>query len=405
MIVVAIQLWAVYIDKTKEKSKKLEIANKQLEMANNMIIESNDHIKTLYQSINILTSKGNKEGLIKLLFKYTRKITKSHLLFYYDVSEDENKMFSQLDNGFVKSIEEYIQKDLKNILEQKSPVEISISNTRFIMMPVKSNYKDYGILGCKLIHIKEGIIYRNTIYQLQFLSELLSTTFERLSLEEINERLLISEEQNRIANEIHDSVLQRLFSMSCGVFSLIRNLDKYTKEEIEDKLNIIRNTTKTVMKELREKIYGLSWKKAGSDSFVMDIKNYIEDMKRFNGVTIPFNIEGDDELLNCEQKKAFYRIICEGIANAVRHGKAQNIEVSLTIEARVNMLRIIDDGVGFDVSKVTEDKTGGLGFKNLYQLTQSLGGEIKIDSYPGRGTKIQVVIPNKVPVKEGEALV
>ena len=110
MIVVAIQLWAVYIDKTKEKSKKLEIANKQLEMANNMIIESNDHIKTLYQSINILTSKGNKEGLIKLLFKYTRKITKSHLLFYYDVSEDENKMFSQLDNGFVKSIEEYIQR-------------------------------------------------------------------------------------------------------------------------------------------------------------------------------------------------------------------------------------------------------------------------------------------------------
>lgn len=402
MIIAAVQAWSIFVKKTKEKSIALEEINTQLELSNQMIIESMDHIGALYQSINVLTNQGNKEGSIKLLFQHIKKITKTKLVFYYDISENTNKMISDSNSSILENLEEVIKKDLNRILEYKTPMEVSILNDRFVIMTLKSNYGNYGILGFESPNNKDSIIYKNNIYQIKFLFQLVSVTFDRFYLEEVNERLLITEEQNRIANEIHDSVLQRLFSMSCGIFSMIKRLDKYTKDEIENELNQIRITTDEVMKELRAKIYGLSWKKSGNNSFIMDTKRYIDEVKKFNNINIPFTILGSGELLSCKQKKALYRIICEGIGNAIRHGKAKNIEVSLEINHHISVLKIIDDGVGFDFNKVKEEGTKGLGIPNLYQLTESLEGNIRIDSKIGSSTTIEIVIPNNVELMKGE---
>lgn len=404
MIIAAVQAWNIFIKRIKDKNKSLEEVNIQLESANHIIIESFDHIKALYQSVNILSNQGNKEGLIKLLFEHVKNITRTDTVFYYDISDDTNRMISDGKNYSLKSLEENIATNLKDILEYKVPKELCISGTRFIIVTLKSNYADYGVLGLEATDNKESILYKNNIIQLQFLSELVSTAFERFYLEEINERLLITEEQNRIANEIHDSVLQRLFSMSCGVFSLIKKLKTYSPEEMENELNLIRKTTDTVMKEIRAKIYGLSWKKSGYNSFSIDIKKYIYDIKKFTNVNIPFSIIGSEELLSWKQKKALYRIICEGIGNAVHHGEARNIDVSLDITSPYSVLSIIDDGMGFDTNKVNEDKTKGLGIQNLYQLTEFLHGEIKFDSKLGEGSTIKVRIPNNIVQMKGDKL-
>lgn len=232
---------------------------------------------------------------------------------------------------------------------------------------------------------------------------IIESLFERLFLEEINQRLLITEEQNRIANEIHDSILQRLFSMSCGIFSLMKNLSKHSTEEIEDSLNLFRENTDIIMKELREKIYGLSWKKSDHSSFSLDIKRYIEDVGKLSSVNIPFNFIGNIETLTGDQKKAIYRIISEGIGNAVRHGNAMNIEVSLNITSENSNLVIIDDGRGFDLEKVLRNPNRGLGIQNLYQLTESLQGQIHIESKAENGTTIEVLLPNNVELLKGEA--
>jgi len=405
LITAAVQVWSIFVKKTRDKSRKLEEANAQLELANSMNIEFMDHIMALYQSVNLLTNQGNKEGLIKLLFQYTKKVTKSKTVFYYDISSEQNRICLDGNSELIKPLEECISKDLKKIIEYKAPLEINVLNREFKIMLVKSTYKDYGILGFELADSRESILYKNNIHQLQFLSELLSIAFERFYLEEINERLLITEEQNRIANEIHDSVLQRLFSMSCGIFSLMKKLDEYSLEEIEKELDLIRKATNTVMKELRAKIYGYSWKKSGSSSFAMDIKKYIDDIKKLSNVIIPFSIAGSDELLSCNQKKAIYRMICEGIGNAVRHGEAKVIEVCLAINQRDTTLVIIDNGKGFDLNKVRASNTRGLGLENLYQITESLQGKIKIESKLGSGTKIEVIVPNSALIDKGKEVI
>lgn len=401
MIVAAFQVIVISINKTKETSKNLEETNIQLKTANVRILESLDHIKELYESVSILTNQGNREGIIKLSFDHIKRITKTKVVFYYDITAEYNKMLSSDENYHnLSSIEEHILKDMDNI-EFNVPYELCVCDANFLIMHVGNNYSTYGLLGMEITTNQESIIYENSAYQLQFLSELLSNAFERLTLEEVNDRLLISEEQNRIANEIHDSVLQRLFSLSCGMFSTIKNLNSYKVKDIEEDLNVYRNTIDLTMKELRDKIYGLSWKKTGSSSFSADVKRYVDDIKKFNNVSIPFSIYGSLEILTTEQKKALYRMICEGLGNAVRHGKAKNIEIILDISAERTFLSIIDDGVGFDTKEVIPSSTSGLGLQNLQQLSKILHGEINIESM--NGTKLTISFPNML--LKGEAAI
>lgn len=189
--------------------------------------------------------------------------------------------------------------------------------------------------------------------------------------------------------------------MSCSIFATIKRLNSYSKQEIEEELNLIRNTTDSVMKELREKIYGLSWKKSGTNSFTVDIRNFIDEIIRLNNVNIPFSILGNVEILTTNQKKALYRMICEGLSNAVRHGKAKNVDITLNVDGETTRLSIIDDGIGFEIEDVMSSESKGLGLENLHQLTESLNGEIEIVSELSVGTTINITLPNNLEVLKG----
>lgn len=403
MIIASIQVWTIYIERTKNESARLQESNIQLESANKIITDSMDHIKELYQSVNILANQGNRDGIIRIAFEHIKRITKTNMVFYYDISNNMNKIISTENKHLLKAIEEHILESMDETLKSDIPVEIYIQDRSFLIITVASSYATYGILGFESNNSQEAIIHKENVFQLKFISELISTAFEGLTLEEVKDRLLITEEQNRIANEIHDSVLQRLFSMSCSMFSLIKKLDSYSTDEIINELNLFRETTDSTMKELRNKIYGLSWKKSGHSSFSKDIKSYIDEISNLNQVNIPFSILGNLEILSTNHKKALYRIICEGVGNAVRHGKAKNIEVILDVSAENTNLSVIDDGIGFDVEKVKEDSIRGIGIKNFYQITEEFLGEISIDSVIDKGTKIEVVLPNVV--LKGEAAI
>lgn len=405
IIIIAILIFGALINRISKERKILEDTNEQLENANMVTLDSMNHIKDLYQSVNILANQGNREGIIKLSFEHIRKVTKTDMVFYLELDSKTDKVMS-LGGGFeIESIKQSLKRDIKANIDYIKPREITLDMKRYVIVSVSSNYQTYGLLGLKVSDKKHDISYQNNLYQLQFLGELISIAFERLDLEGINERLLVSEEQNRIANEIHDNVLQRLFSMSCSIFSIIKNQRNYSEEEIEDQLNILRETTAGVMKDLRNTIYGLSWKKGGQSSFIQDIRGYIDDIKILNDVNIPFSILGNVEILSTNQKRALYRIICEGIGNAIRHGKANFIEVTINIKSDQNELKIIDNGLGFDVYYVVSKEINGLGLSNIKQLVESLQGVVSIQSKIGQGTSIEAIIPNFVALGEKEEMI
>jgi len=394
LITIAIQLLAKYLKKIKKESRKLAKANEELVAANEKIKTSVQHIIELYQAVHLFSTQRNKDDLIKLIIHYTKKITQAEITLFYNGYKNRTLISSDnISPDLEEQIKAKIDEIRNNLSESGLPLAVDIQGKSYVFALVKSNYKLYGILGVKAKLDKERIYIDEVFDQLMFLSRLGAIFLEKFELEEVNEKLLITEEQNRIANEIHDSVLQRLFSISCGIFGLIKNIDKTSAGKIQEKLREIRSVINDSMTELRASIYGLSSRKNGANNFINDIKKYIAETCNLNNANIDLKVNGDDELLSATQKKALYRIICEGIGNALRHGKAKNIDVTVDIQGSLTKLEITDNGQGFDTEKKADDKQEGLGIRNIHYLVNSLDGKVVFDSMAGKGTKISISIP------------
>jgi len=216
---------------------------------------------------------------------------------------------------------------------------------------------------------------------------------ERIHLQQVSQRLTITEEQNRIASEIHDSVSQQLFSIVCGLHSMVKHLGDISTKDLVKQLNLIKETANTSLSDLRQTIYSLSSKKKKEKSFYLEIKEQLSCMGSLNKVQIDLTMDGDESLIPCDIKKALYRIICEGAGNAIRHGKCTYLNVSMEVEDEKIKASICDNGIGFDVIKTIKDKNSGLGVYNMKTLSKHYNGKCSIRSEVNNGTTIQVEIP------------
>ncbi len=396
LITIAMQILARYMKKLGREKEKLKDVNKELQWSNTKIKATMDHTMELYQMVDMLSAERDGAGLISLIIDSTRKITKAKDVIFYSPKFQTSPI---VDGDVRKEIEDQIKFKVlerwSHFIETTYPIEIRVNEQVFILTPIKSNALPYGILGIGSINYegKDGA-YSSYAEQMNFLSKLSAIVLERVELEQVNRGLIINEEQNRIADEIHDSVLQQLFSASCGPFALIKS-KKTDKKQLEEDLNTIRSAINRAMKDLRSVIYGMSWKKNGTNNFELDLRDHIHEVKSLNKVDIHLDIEGKHELLTNTQKMALYRIICEGIGNGLRHGKAKAINITLGIDLDLITLTIRDNGRGFDYKRFMNSKQGGLGIKNMNYLVQSLQGDLQFYSEAGKGTEIIITLPNQ----------
>jgi NarL family two-component system sensor histidine kinase LiaS len=85
-----------------------------------------------------------------------------------------------------------------------------------------------------------------------------------------------------------------------------------------------------------------------------------------------------------------FRILQESVSNTLRHAKATTLEVLLVKRGNLVILRVVDDGIGFDVEKT---KTGSYGLQNMHERAVEIGGTLQIVSVPNQGTRLEVRVP------------
>jgi NarL family two-component system sensor histidine kinase LiaS len=98
------------------------------------------------------------------------------------------------------------------------------------------------------------------------------------------------------------------------------------------------------------------------------------------------------EVFSADAAMNLYRIVQESLNNIMKHSRARKVRVELERDIHEVQLRIQDDGGGFAADRLPEKQTG-LGLKNITERTRMLGGKLKVDSAPGRGTRIEVTVP------------
>ncbi|UJX41247.1 sensor histidine kinase [Desulfovibrio sp. JY] len=198
----------------------------------------------------------------------------------------------------------------------------------------------------------------------------------------LKQHLAVSDERNRVARELHDTVKQNLFAL--GLQLATAKSKPAVMEAAREHILEAEVLTREAQHDLMEIITQLRPAGTNDVSLYDRIMRISADFMRRFGVNIEISIY-DSAQFNAYTEHHVLRIVQESLMNAIRHGKASQIEIASNIDREVVTLRISDNGIGFDRSK----KTDGFGLTSMRDRVRSLPhGTFEIRSSIGVGTEI-----------------
>lgn len=192
-------------------------------------------------------------------------------------------------------------------------------------------------------------------------------------------------EKQRVAQELHDGVLSRMFGLRMSLDSLNGLKDEKSAQQ----RIIYLQELKVIEQDIREISHDLSKEKSELiNNFVAILNKLFEDQKRNFKTNLQVSIDQSInwELVENTKKIHLYRIIQEGLQNCNKYAKANQIDISIkSIESNLILL-ILDDGIGFKVSQTKK----GIGLQNITYRTKECNGNLKINS-DSSGTSLEIV--------------
>lgn len=409
LVTVVLRLLALLVKQLDQQAKELEKQkqelvdmNEELQHANLRINRSMGYVMSLYHIIETFSSREDVHSILNQMVNSTAQVMECKACFVLlNPYKDQKGCF--ITQGVTEHQVNILQDFLRShpLEEKKRERESSfeLEGVSYLVAPIKSASRHYGYMGMVLsdeqqvLPPQEGLSKPDPVL-LGFLADLVALILERHHLQELASKLIVLEEQNRIANEIHDSVSQRLFSILCAIHTLKENWHRLDAKTISTQLELIGQSTKDTSKELRTTIYRLSTSKRGEKLFKDNIESYLQDFRNLNNVMVSFKFDGSEEQIPFSLKQVLYRIVREATGNAVRHGKCSELAVQISICAVNLELWIKDNGEGFDKEFVYQNKANrGLGLNNMQLLAQTFNGSFAIVSSKTAGTELHLQFP------------
>jgi len=207
------------------------------------------------------------------------------------------------------------------------------------------------------------------------------------ALRQLNETL--EQEIKRIAYAIHDEAGQLLVAVHLALDKMARELPKRQQEQvsqIEGLLNEVERQLRRYSHELRPTILDdLGW--------IPAIRSLAEAVSKRASVPIHVETMVSGRLPGAIET-ALYRIVQEGVNNAIKHAKAKNIWIRVWQAKKVLFCSVRDDGAGFDVrnlQRISDRK--GLGLVAMQERASAIGGTVRIEAARGRGTELTLQLP------------
>ncbi|CAM3387579.1 sensor histidine kinase [Cytobacillus oceanisediminis] len=207
--------------------------------------------------------------------------------------------------------------------------------------------------------------------------------------EDIESRMqeIISQERNRLARELHDSVSQQLFAASM-MMSAINETQQDQEGRQAKQLKMVEEMIHQSQLEMRALLLHLRPAALKGKTLQEGIEELLVELLQKVALEIDWKVENFP--LDKGVEDHLFRILQEAVSNTLRHAKSHNLEVLLIQRDEYAILRVADDGVGFDVE---ETKAGSYGLQNMYERAAEVGGSMKIISVKNKGTRLEVKVP------------
>jgi len=224
---------------------------------------------------------------------------------------------------------------------------------------------------------------------LAMLSAFAASAIENARLAELSRYVLLASERDRIAHEMHDGVVQSLFSISLGL-ELCKKQVFQDSPLVATRLDGLQSRLNEAMTELRRHIYDLRPMKLAELGLAGAIEYWIREVTLGRDIKGMLVVEPSLPPLSAATEACLYRVARESVSNVVRHSRAGHFEVRLSGKGDLVRLAILDDGHGFDAASVIDDSGPGLGLKSIRDRVDREGGVLTVESTPASGTRIAI---------------
>ncbi|MDH6363608.1 NarL family two-component system sensor histidine kinase LiaS [Enterococcus sp. PF1-24] len=200
---------------------------------------------------------------------------------------------------------------------------------------------------------------------------------------------ILEGERQRLARELHDSVSQQLFA-AMMMLSAINEMANQEEElaGFRQQLATVTNIINASQSEMRALLLHLRPINLEGKSLRQGIEQLLKELQ--TKIQIQLKWDAEDVSLQANIEDHLFRIVQELLSNTLRHAKAKELEVYLHKVGPNVLLRVVDDGVGFDVS---ESRAGSYGLNNIRERVAGVGGTVKIISFKNQGTSVEIKVP------------
>jgi PAS domain S-box-containing protein len=200
--------------------------------------------------------------------------------------------------------------------------------------------------------------------------------------------LASSQERAHLARELHDSVTQALFSMTLVTRSVELLIDR-DPDVAKAKLTSLRDLQREALAEMRALIFELRPGNLENDGLLPALRTHTAALQGRIGLPVVVTSELTDRL-PLEIEEVLYRIAQEALHNVVKHAAARQVELAVDRHGSDVVLRIRDDGKGFDAAAVPD---GHLGLAGMRARADKIGATYTVTSRSGEGTTVEVLVP------------
>ena len=211
--------------------------------------------------------------------------------------------------------------------------------------------------------------------------------------------LLAERESVSLSRDLHDGPIQKFSSIGLMIDLSKEFLDRGDFVRAGEELGRTRAHLADALLEARSFLFQLN-PSGLKDGLHTPLNRLASQVRSFSGCDVRFSIEGRADVLPLQVRTAVFKIVQQAVMNAVRGGKAKNVKIMVCIGVDVLRVKVVDDGVGFDVAKERDlaEERGTWGLVNMEERARLIGGSVSIASEPGRGTTVllETPLPKKV---------
>lgn len=200
------------------------------------------------------------------------------------------------------------------------------------------------------------------------------------------EELTLLRERTRVSRELHDSVGHALSALYIQL-KAIKTLIKKVPEQAEQMLEMNIEYTHKTLEDVRETVRQLKPREFEGLEGIFTIEEMVNNYKKMTGVDIRFILSKEKGMMTSDQSHHLYRIIQEALSNAVRHGKAKYIQISIQFHKKELYVYIKDDGIG------CKDYKPSFGMRGIQERIEALHGSLTVQTGEGKGFELTMTIP------------